>query len=197
MRLGRQLFGKRLDLRLRRRQRRLDGEEPGQDPLDIPVDWGSLPAEGNRGDRGGRIGADAGQLAQALLRVGKTAPMLPRHHAGAGMEISGAGVVAEAGPGGEDGAKIGLSERVHIRPASNEVDEARRHRLDGGLLQHDLAQPHLIGILQPSRRRTPRQCPALAPVPSQQRRRDLGSRSVRVNVLHKSSCHAQSPRAMV
>ena len=37
----------------------LDGEEPRHDALDIAVDGGRWPVKGNRGDRAGRIGADA------------------------------------------------------------------------------------------------------------------------------------------
>ena len=48
------------------------------DPLDIAVDHRRRPVEGDRRDRRRRIGADAGQRAQAVARVGKAAAMVAR-----------------------------------------------------------------------------------------------------------------------
>ena len=55
-------------------QRRADVEQARHHALDIAVDHRGGPVEGDRGDRGGRVGADAGQVAQAVLRVGKRPP---------------------------------------------------------------------------------------------------------------------------
>lgn len=201
--LGRgQPLRQRLDLRLRRRQRRLDCEQPRDYPFDIAVHRGRMPPEGDRGDRGRRIGPDAGKLAQGVLGAGKTAAMGLRHGARAGMEIAGTGVIAEPGPGGEHVTEAGPRQCRHIRPAAQKVDIARRHRLHGGLLEHDLAEPDLVGILQMSRRRPPRQRSPLAPVPSQQRAGDPPVRTGQVRasgvyVLHNSPCHARSRGAMV
>ena len=50
-----------------------DLEEPRHHALDIAVDHRRRPVEGDRRDRRRRVGADAGQLAQAVLGVGKRA----------------------------------------------------------------------------------------------------------------------------
>jgi hypothetical protein len=47
------------------------GEEAGHDALDIAVEHGRGPVEGDGGDGGGGVGPDAGQGAQPVLRVGK------------------------------------------------------------------------------------------------------------------------------
>ena len=56
--------------------------------------------EGDRGDGGGGVGAEAGQGAQARLGVREDPAVLAGHGAGAGQQVAGAGVVAEPRPGG-------------------------------------------------------------------------------------------------
>ena len=84
-----------------------DREQPRDHPLDIGVDHHRAPAEGDRGDRGGGIGADAGQACAAPPRCPGNAAMLGRHGAGAGEQVAGAGIIAEPGPGGHDLAVVG------------------------------------------------------------------------------------------
>ena len=68
--LGSHRVGERPDLRPRAPgSGSFDREQPRDHPLDIAVDHDRAPAEGDRGDRGGGIGADAGQLAQLGLLV--------------------------------------------------------------------------------------------------------------------------------
>ena len=120
---------------------------------------GSL-AERDRGDRRRGVGADARQLREARRRVAGKPPRA-RHFAGAGDEVAGAGIIAEARPFGED------RPRRSPRPAPRSSASARRTARtaestvgDRRLLEHDLAQPHAIGIgRRRARRRTPRQAP--------------------------------------
>ena len=65
-------------------------------------------------------------------------------------------VIAEAGPGGEHLAELGPRQRRHVRPAAKKDGIARQHRLDRGLLQHDLAEPDLVRVWPLARRGAPR-----------------------------------------
>ena len=102
--------------------------------------------EGDRGHRGGGIGADARQGPQARLGVREDAAVIARHRAGAGQQVAGAGVVAKARPGGHHLAVLRGGQRPHRRPARGEVQEIGRRVRHGGLLQHDLRQPHPVGV---------------------------------------------------
>ena len=64
----------------------------------------------------------------------------------AGMQIAGARVVAEPGPQPQHVVERRRRERLHVRPALDEAREIRRHRPHGGLLQHDLGEPHPVRV---------------------------------------------------
>ena len=144
--LGREAFGQRLDLRLGGGERRLHRKEARDHALDIAVDRRGARPEGNGSDGRRGIAADAGKLAQLRFGLGEVAAVLVRHDAGAGMEVAGAGVVAEPGPDGEHLAELGAGERLHVGPAAQEIGIAGRDRLDRGLLQHDLAEPDFVRV---------------------------------------------------
>ena len=67
-----------------------------------------------------RIGADAGQFAQAVERIGEGAGF--RDRLGAGLEVAGAGVIAEAGPSRHDALlrrrREGLPRRGSVRESA-------------------------------------------------------------------------------
>ena len=88
----------------------------------------------------------------------------------AGVQIARAGVIAEPGPGLQHVVERRRGERLHIRPARQEFRVIRPDRLHGGLLQHDLRQPDVIGIGPLARRGAPRQMAAMPVVPGEQRR---------------------------
>lgn len=94
--VGHQRSGQPAQLRLGGGQGRLDGEQPGHDPLDIAVDDIGGAAEGYGGDGGGRMAPTPAGPAVGL-RIREHAAMVVRHGAGAGQQVAGAGVVAEAG----------------------------------------------------------------------------------------------------
>ena len=110
----RQRQGKRSDLRLGRRQRRGDGEEPRHHALDIAVDGRRPRAEGDGGDCRGGIVADAWQRAELGLGRREAPAMALDHLPRAGVQVAGAGVIAKPGPGGEHLAKLGGGKRAHI-----------------------------------------------------------------------------------
>ena len=124
----------------------VDGEEPRDDPFDIAVDRARRRVERDRRDGGGGIGADAGQRAQRRFARRKFAAVPLDHGAGAGVQVAGAGVIAEPGPGLEHVVERRRRERPHVAPARQEARIIRRDRLDRRLLQHDFGQPHAIRI---------------------------------------------------
>ena len=77
---------------------------------------------------------------------GNRPPCCAGHRLRAGMQVARAGVIAEPGPGLEHVVERRRGQRVDIRPARQEFRVIRPDRLDGGLLQHDLGQPDVIGI---------------------------------------------------
>ena len=131
--------------------------------------------EGDRADRGGRVGTDPRQPAQAVLGIGKYPVMVAQHGDRAGMEITRARIIAEPGPHPQHIILRGAAERGDIRPARQELLEIRPDRFDAGLLQHDFRQPDPVRIGPLARRRPPRQPAAMAVVPVKQQRRAGGA----------------------
>ena len=86
------------DLRLGFRHRRFDAAKAGQDALDIAVNNTGRLVEGGGKDGVGGIFADARQCPQRVQPVRKVSAHLVRNDAGTGMEIAGAGVIAQPGP---------------------------------------------------------------------------------------------------
>ncbi len=90
------------------------------------------------------------------------------HGLGAGMKIAGAGVIAEARPGREHMVERRLGQRLDRGPALDEAAEIVADRGHGGLLQHDLRQPHQVGLGPLAGRRAPRQGATMSVVPGKQ-----------------------------
>ena len=91
-----------------------------------------------------------------------------RDRAGAGVQVAGAGVVAEAGPGGHH-------RRLGCRRQGRDIGEAREEAFVVGcdrghrcLLQHHLAEPDAIGVGRRAGRRAPGQGAAVPVVPGEQ-----------------------------
>ena len=148
-------------------ERPFNREQPRHHARDIGIDHDRAFPKGDRGDRGGGVRADAGEFAQARFGRGEAAAR--DHGTRAGMEIARAGVVTKPRPGRH---QIGLGcrrQRLDARPARDEFGEARRDRGDGGLLEHDLGQPHAVGVGRVTARRgAPRQRARVPIVPSEQ-----------------------------
>ena len=188
------------DLALGAGQRRGDGEETGHHALDITVDGCRALPVGDGSDGSSGIVADPRQLAELGLRCRKLAAMPLDHGAGASVQVPRAGVIAKPRPGGKHLAELGFSQRVHVGPAAKEGGIARQHRLDRRLLQHDLAQPHTIGIGFLVRGGPPGQMPSLAVIPGKHSIGEVlslkpGNRCLAP--LHCRNSTRASPRLMV
>jgi hypothetical protein len=143
-------------------------EQAGDHALDIAVHDRRLATEGDGRDSRSRIGADTRQAPQPLLVIGKAPAELVAHHARAAMQVARPRVIAEPLPGMEHGVEVGLGQVTHRRPAREEIAEIGADRDDGRLLQHDLAEPHPIGIGPLTRTRAPRQDAGVPVVPGEQ-----------------------------
>ena len=156
------------DLGLGFRQRRFDVEEARHHAFDIAVDDCRRLAEGDGGDRGGRVGADAGEPLKPFCFLGKFSSVFGGYGAGAGMHVARAGIVAEPRPGLHHLFLRRCRQRLDRRPA---LQKARKIRPDGchrRLLQHDFRQPDAVGIGALTLARTPGQHPRMGIVPGQQ-----------------------------
>ena len=84
-----------IDFAPRPGDRLIEREEARQDAGDIAVDRRGLASEGDRRDRRGGIGADAGEGAQIRLLARKS-PAAPSDFLGAGVQVTRPRIVAEA-----------------------------------------------------------------------------------------------------
>ena len=171
--LRRQFGGAGAQLGPRPGQGRLHREKPRHDPFDIAVHHRRRPVEGDGRHRRRRIGADAGQPAQAGLVRREPPAMRARHFPRASVKVARAGVVAEARPGAHDRVEIGVRKRLHRRPCGEEAPEIARDGRCRGLLQHRFAEPDGVRVRSHARRGAPRQVAAVAVEPCEQRRRGV------------------------
>ena len=159
--------------RLGARQRLGHGEQPRDDALDIAVPRDARLVEGDGRDRRRRIGSNAGKPEQLRFAGGKAPAMFLGDDLGAGVQIAGARVIAKPRPGGEDIFERRLGQRLDARPARHEFAEISRDARHRRLLQHDFRQPDRVRVRRPSRRRAPRENPAMAVPPRQQRAAEI------------------------
>ena len=113
----------------------------------LPSTGAGALVECDRGDRGGRIGADAGQRAQAPPRSRETCrraarPRPARRHAGCARARSSRAPPRRLSTSSSGAAR----QRLDVGPARQEARVIRRDRLHGGLLQHDLGQPDTVRV---------------------------------------------------
>ena len=89
----------------------------------------------------------------------------------AGVQVAGAGVIAQSLPGVQHLVERGGGQRANIGAARHESVKIGADRRDRRLLQHDLAEPDAVGVGALAGRGAPRQVAAVAVVPGEQRRR--------------------------
>ena len=146
-------------------QRRVDGGDAGADALDVAINGNDGLGEGDAGDGGSGVGANARKAAEGSGRGGESAV---RHLLRTGMHVAGASVVAEAGPGLHHLGLGSGGERGDRRETLHEAGEIRYDGSDRGLLQHDFAEPDVVGIGRYAGQGAPGHGAAVAIVPLQQ-----------------------------
>ena len=141
----------------------------------IAVHGGGRPLKADRGDRPGRVRADARQGQQALHRVGPDAAAR-RDLLRAGLRLARAVIVPQPLPELEQLRFRQRREREHVRRGREKARVVPAHGLDARLLQHDLREPHVVrfAVGAPGQRARVRLKPA------EQRLHRLG-KSVRVH----------------
>ena len=134
----------RIQLALGPRQRRGLGMDAGGDALDIAIGRHDRDAEGDRGDRGGGIGADPGDLPQILQRVGEAVQRGQRLRAR--MQVPRSGVVAKPRPFLRHLLPRRAGQGVDIGEPGQEARVAGGDGGNRGLLEHDFGQPDPVRV---------------------------------------------------
>ena len=119
------------------------------------------PAKGDRGDRRGGIGADAGEGAQIRLFARKSAAPAS-NFPGAGVQVSRPRIITETRECADHGFDRGGGEILDPRPFCDERPIIGRRRLGRRLLQQYLGEPDPVRIGRLPRSRTPGEGAAIA-----------------------------------
>ena len=115
--------------------------------LDVAVDYGDVFAEGDAGDGGGGVVADAGEGAEFVRGFGELAAELADHELCGAVEHARAAVVAEAAPESEDGVFRRFGEGFECGEAEEEFFVALGYGGDARLLQHDFGEPRGVRVV--------------------------------------------------
>lgn len=130
--------------------RELQVKQASEKTRDVGFDnWHRL-IEGEGGDGVRRVAAEAGEGADVGWVFWEFAGKFRDHGARGGVEISGAGVVAEALPGVKDLRFISSREAGEIRKPPEPLSIIREHGGDLRLLEHDLGDEDGVGIGGPA-----------------------------------------------
>jgi hypothetical protein len=179
-------------------RRSANSMETSDHPRHIGVDGGDPFAERDRCNRRGSVGADAWKLLK--LGSSRREPAAADEVTGAGDQIASAGVIAKAGPFRENLLIGGGGKRLDRRPARGEPFESRRDGRDRRLLEHDLAQPHPIGMGRRfARSRAPGETPKVIHIMLQQARGGIGGHdfgmACSAHMSKRKTSKEESPRS--
>lgn len=152
-----------------------DLQRPPEDAPGVAVEGWNRAVEGDAGDRGRRVVADAGQGAERCVFGRQLSRKAAADFPGRPAEIFGAAIIAQAGPESQDPAGRGATERGEIGQHSKETLVIRHHGRDLGLLQHGLGNPD--GVRVP--RAAPRKVASGSIVPSQELQAKLEGQRLR------------------
>ncbi len=112
------------------------GKKAGEDADDVAVDDGVRKVEGDGGDGSGGVVADSGQGAKGRVIAWEGTERDDRLRGG--LQIAGAGVVAESGPSGEKLWFGHLRQSIYSWVEGEKPFIIRDYRRHAGLLEHDL-----------------------------------------------------------
>ena len=125
---------------------RVDGEESADDAQHIPVDDSVRRPGGEGDDGGGRVVADAAEGADVSIIRGEAPGEAIADVAGGGVEVAGAGIVAEALPEPEDVLLRGVGQGADVGEALEEAVVIVHPLGHAGLLEDDLGNPDAVGV---------------------------------------------------
>ncbi len=123
-----------------------EAEDAEEDALDVAVEDGDGFAEGDGGDGGCGVLADAGERAEVVGSARELAMELALNELRGAVEEMRAAVVAEAGPEREHVFLFGFGESFEGWEAAEELGVALDDSGDARLLEHDLREPGGVGV---------------------------------------------------
>ena len=137
------------------------GEQPGNDPEDIPVHGRFRQTESNGCNRAGSVIPDSGKLPEFSCRGRKASAVLVHQQDGGFFQVSGTAVVTQTFPKLQQPVIGDNGETLNVGKLFQKTDIIGNHRFDTGLLKHDFSNPGMV------RRRIlpPRQNPTYNRVP--------------------------------
>jgi len=121
-------------------------ERASEDAANVRVGERDTPPAREARDRGRGVRADAGQRVERGRIGGQALWMETRDP----VEVSGAAVVSEAGPGAQHVGERRARERGQRREASQEGAVCRKHPRDLRLLEHDLGNEDRVRVARPA-----------------------------------------------
>ena len=122
----------------------LDFFQSAKNACDIAVqNWGpAIECDGGDGARG--VTADAGKGGQFVHAAGDPAAEISQNPLGGGVEIAGAGIIAQALPKAQNIMLRSHRQRGQVGKGFHKPAEVIRHGCHLGLLQHKLTDEHGI-----------------------------------------------------
>ena len=123
-----------------------NGAETGENASDVAVEDSERSAVGDAENGGSGVAADAGESERGFLRSRKFTGVEADDFFCCAMEIARAGVIAEAGPGFEDGRFGSASESADGGKSGEETLVVGEDGGDAGLLEHDFRNPDAVGV---------------------------------------------------
>ncbi len=120
------------------------GQEAAEDAHDVAIENGVGLIEGDAGDGGGGVFADAGKVEKGVVGLWKNACL--GDGLGGFLKIARAVIVAESGPVREQIGFGGGGERFDGREAIEKAFEVRDDGGDAGLLEHNFREQDGVGI---------------------------------------------------
>lgn len=124
----------------------IEAEHAPEEAAGVGVDGGVAKTEGDGGDGSRGVAAEAGEREEVVEGVGEAAGAVVDDGAGGGVEVAGAGVVAQAGPEAEDIVERRGGEGFRRRETLEEALVEGDHAVHLGLLEHDLADEDVVGL---------------------------------------------------
>ena len=125
-------------------------EDAGEHPFDVGFGGGQPLAERERRHRRRHVFAEAGEGGEDA-RVARNHPAVVAHDLlRRPPEVSGARVVAETRPRGEDAVLAGAGERREVGKSCDECVVALLDRAHCRLLEHDFGDPDPIRVVRPA-----------------------------------------------
>ena len=119
--------------------------QPGKHPEDIAVHCGHRNAKADGANGPGRVIPDAGQGADGVVIGWQLPAVLLTDDAGRLLQVAHPAVVAQPLPELVELFFFARRQRGNVRQGGKEALIIGQRRRDAGLLQHDLAEPDVVG----------------------------------------------------